>query len=92
MPVTRRPTRRFLSEGLRLTADRVAVRGHVPWHGPIVVWGGRISDGRLLPPELAFGLPSPERASAPAAGADPAPLQDASGSTPRGQDVFFIFL
>ena len=27
-----------------------------------------------------------------AAGADPAPLQDASGSTPHGQDLFFIFL
>src|SRR5688572_10746621 len=61
-------------------------------HVPTVVWSGRISDGRLLPPESACGLPSPERTSAPAAGADPAPLQDASGSTPHGQDAFFIFL
>ena len=62
------------------------LRNHVPWHVPTVVWGGRISDGRLVP-----NWPSASRARstrcAPAAGADPAPLQDASGSTPHGQDA-----
>ena len=46
MPASRRPTRRFLSEGLRARRGQgLSCRGHVPWHGPIVVWGGRISDG-----------------------------------------------
>src|SRR5688572_8936493 len=92
MPVSRRPTRRFRSEGLR------AGRGQVSLSQPCAVARPHRSVERAdlrrvaEPPELACGLPSPERTSAPAAGADPAPLQDASGSTPHGQDLFFIFL
>ena len=95
MPVSRRPTRRFLSEGLppRRRQGQPCPRV-VPWHGPIVVWGGRISDGRLLGNLPNWPSASRVRSTreAPAAGADPAPLQDASGSTPHGQDVFLIFL
>ena len=76
-----------------MVADRtLSVRNAVPW--PVVVQGARISDEAAAAsfPESAFGLPSPEHASAPAAGADPAPLQDGSGSTPHGQDIFVIIL
>src|SRR5687768_13690726 len=95
MPVSRRPTRRFRSEGLpprrrqgsSLSAGSAVARPHRS-----VGRADLRRRGCWQPSDLAFGLPRPERTSTPAAGADPAPLQDASGSTPHGQDVFCIFL
>jgi hypothetical protein len=70
-------------------------------------WGPRAGAGRRPHPSVGrAGFPERQPCSrqlasasrarsaryAPAAGADPAPPQDASGSTPRGQDGFTIVL
>ena len=78
------------SPKLRQRAGWNLCAGAAAGDGLIVVCGGRLTRAGRLLPNLEFGLPSPERTSAPAAGADPALLQDASGSAPHGEDVFVI--
>ena len=51
MPASRRPTPAIsVRRPPRWPRAGSPLRNHVPWHVPIVVWGGRISDGRLRLP------------------------------------------